>query len=95
MIIIRAGSLAEAREIAASDPMHASGARTVHHTSLADERRFRDDAGHLFGRRAGGHMNRMVSPLNGRWTRYELDTKAGEIPRHTRRRQMRSPRFGV
>ena len=28
MIIIRAGSLAEAREIAASDPMHASGART-------------------------------------------------------------------
>ncbi len=27
MIIIRAGSLAEAREIAASDPMHASGAR--------------------------------------------------------------------
>ena len=28
MIIIRAESLAEAREIAASDPMHASGART-------------------------------------------------------------------
>ena len=28
MIIIRAGSLAEARKIAASDPMHASGART-------------------------------------------------------------------
>ena len=28
MIIIRAGSLAEARESAASDPMHASGART-------------------------------------------------------------------
>ena len=27
MIIIRAGSLAEAREIAESDPMHASGAR--------------------------------------------------------------------
>ena len=28
MIIIRAGSLAEARKIAALDPMHASGART-------------------------------------------------------------------
>ncbi|MCY4382975.1 MAG: YciI family protein [Nitrospinae bacterium] len=28
MIIIRAGSLAEARKIAESDPMHASGART-------------------------------------------------------------------
>lgn len=28
MVIIRAGSLAEAREIAAADPMHASGART-------------------------------------------------------------------
>jgi uncharacterized protein YciI len=28
MVIIRAGSLAEAREIAASDPMHASGARS-------------------------------------------------------------------
>lgn len=28
MVIIRAGSLAEARAIAASDPMHASGART-------------------------------------------------------------------
>ena len=27
MVIIRAGSLAEAREIADSDPMHASGAR--------------------------------------------------------------------
>ncbi len=27
MVIIRAGSLAEAKEIAASDPMHASGAR--------------------------------------------------------------------
>ncbi len=28
MVIIRAGSLAEAREIAASDPMHSSGARS-------------------------------------------------------------------
>ena len=28
MIIIRAGSIAEARKIAESDPMHASGART-------------------------------------------------------------------
>ncbi|MFQ5692521.1 MAG: YciI family protein [Nitrospinota bacterium] len=28
MVIIRAGSLAEAREIAASDPMHKSGARS-------------------------------------------------------------------
>ncbi len=28
MVIIRAGSLAEAREIAESDPMHSSGART-------------------------------------------------------------------
>lgn len=28
MVIIRAGSLAEAKEIAASDPMHKSGART-------------------------------------------------------------------
>ena len=28
MVIIRAGSLAEAKQIAASDPMHASGART-------------------------------------------------------------------
>ncbi len=28
MVIIRAGSLAEAKEIAASDPMHASGARS-------------------------------------------------------------------
>jgi hypothetical protein len=28
MVTIRAGSLAEAREIAASDPMHASGARS-------------------------------------------------------------------
>lgn len=28
MVIVRAGSLAEAREIAESDPMHASGART-------------------------------------------------------------------
>ena len=27
MVIIRAGSLAEAKEIAASDPMHSSGAR--------------------------------------------------------------------
>jgi len=27
MVVIRAGSLAEAREIAAKDPMHASGAR--------------------------------------------------------------------
>ncbi len=28
MVIIRAGSLAEAKEIAASDPMHSSGARS-------------------------------------------------------------------
>ncbi len=28
MVIIRAGTLAEAREIAASDPMHSSGARS-------------------------------------------------------------------
>ena len=28
MVIIRAASLAEAREIAASDPMHSSGARS-------------------------------------------------------------------
>ncbi len=28
MVIIRAGSLAEAREVAASDPMHSSGARS-------------------------------------------------------------------
>lgn len=28
MVIIRAGSLAEAKQIAASDPMHASGARS-------------------------------------------------------------------
>ncbi|MFQ5911558.1 MAG: YciI family protein [Nitrospinota bacterium] len=28
MVIIRAGSLAEAKEIAASDPMHKSGARS-------------------------------------------------------------------
>jgi uncharacterized protein YciI len=28
MVVIRAGSLAEAREIAASDPMHSSGARS-------------------------------------------------------------------
>ncbi len=28
MVIVRAGSLAEARQIAESDPMHASGART-------------------------------------------------------------------
>ncbi len=28
MVVIRAGSLAEAKEIAASDPMHASGARS-------------------------------------------------------------------
>ena len=30
MVIIRANSLAEAEQIAASDPMHASGARTYH-----------------------------------------------------------------
>ena len=28
MVVIRAGSLAEAREIAAQDPMHSSGARS-------------------------------------------------------------------
>ncbi len=58
MVIIRAGSLGEGAKNRRVGPHARQRGAHVHDTPLAAERGRRDDAGHLFGREAGGHMTR-------------------------------------